>query len=227
MHTDIHTVTPMQVTRGLVRVESNSWAEGNVSGVLAAPPAGTPTYIHGPLSLRETAAEHAKVNSYWTQVTGAEGSTAGLAGAAVGPSVSVELPPWMWLVPSHYSLTALTLHAPPPPAAAVAGGADESAVAEAEAVRNWRVVGSGDGEVWHVVRRHVDDASLVLPARDSSAAVDGLPHPGARHVWPVDVRLLPFAVRFLRIVVEGERGRRLTAAGFDVFGATGLHGLTA
>ena len=169
-----------------------------MSGVLAAPPSGTPTYIHGPLSLRESAAEHAKLNSYWTEVTGAQGSTAALAGAAVGPSVSVELPPWMWLVPTHYSLTALTLHAPAPAAAA----ADEGAVAEAETARNWRVEGSGDGKVWHVVRRHVDDASLVLPARDSSAPGDGVPRPGARHVWPVDVRLLPCAVRFLRIVVE-------------------------
>jgi len=118
------------------------------------------------------------------------------------PWLSIELPRWLWVVPSHYSLAAAT-PAPQYPPRAV--GEEIAAVGYP---RNWRIDGSADGSEWLLLRRHVYDSSLSLSS--------------VSHTWPLDVRLLQGPVRFIRLVAEGpdsSGGLAFAATGFDLYGA--------
>ncbi len=188
-------VGPSQRTR-LVRVRSSRWAIGSASEVLeVVPPRGG---------------------------TAARVPQTGVGGVA-GAWVSLELPDWVWLAPSHYTLTALppfkwldAMSATERPSNASASSPREAGEADAGKasgvsvgyIRSWRIDGSGDGSKWHLLRRHVLDTSL----GEGSGT----------HTWPLDVRLLENPVRYLRLVSEGPDSfgfNGLSVCGFEVYGA--------
>jgi len=97
-------VGPSQRTR-LARVRSSAWGVGSPFDVLEPlPPAG------GVASLPEGVnVEDDRRVSSWREDAAAvaagkgSGGIAGGSGSVSGPWVTVEFPPWLWIVPSHYS----------------------------------------------------------------------------------------------------------------------------
>ena len=213
------------VGRGLVRVQSSDWhAQGHNPDILTPPAPGAYTYIHE-MAVHPAATMGDDLRRIKARAGGAAGQVdkySYISNVAPGsrmqevggPWVVIELPPWLWVVPSHYSLGRLCLQE--------AGGDDASSTAEAGKAagerkeveaRDWRVEGSADGATWYLLRHHRDDCSLSAP---------GAP---ATHTWPVDVRVMEEAIRFVRLVFESDLPEdfaapgRLLAAGFDIYGA--------
>lgn len=185
-----------------MRILASDWASpGHASETLSPLAPGAYTYMHEMVTLSDVRSGD-DLRRIKAGTGGAAGQLDRQAYVSTGGQdagglwVAIELPPWLWVVPSHYSLGLLSIQdsmeeeGKRTKKQQVEDTASKQVAVKEVVASNWRLDASPDGSTWYVLRRHTDDQSLDEPF-------------AATHTWPLDVRHLEEPVRFVRIVLEG------------------------